>query len=284
MAEEKVLPGRIVPAGFANQGLQPPSDLFVSGSDALVLTSYNSATGTSIHVRGILLRTDGVAVPFQFIQVPNADRSAKTTVIPLTEGFLLSAAVFLGSGSAKRGQCYVQLMVARGIETSQVLHRILTQGYVGTAINLTWPGNRLEQPTEGPGFMRAVTGTDRAAGVEILETVPTGARWSLHSMFAQLTTDATVANRIVRLALSDGVNFIVVTPGPANQTASTSWSYNWFKGAVYFTSPSIQNQSVPMPIAAVLLAGYAIQTTTVNIVAGDNWGAPELFVEEWIEP
>src|SRR5437016_205250 len=92
------------PAGitFQRERVTPPSDLYMTRMDALFLTSYNSASAITVHLRYTLLRTDGeVIVGAIDTHVPNTDRTAKTTIQNLGEGFLLGLSVFLGSGSAK---------------------------------------------------------------------------------------------------------------------------------------------------------------------------------------
>jgi hypothetical protein len=43
------------------------------------------------------------------------------------------------------------------------------------------------------------------------------------------------------------------------------------------------NALVPIPPDIILSDGDRIRTQTTGIVAGDDWGAPQILVEEWIE-
>ena len=278
------LAGPLAPVSFRTQGLQPPSDLYVDANDALFITSYNAASGLRLDVRAILLRTDGVAVPIELRHVPNTDRTSKTDVFPLTQGFLLSCSVFLGAGSSKRGQTYIQVGVARGFQSSRVTHRLLLQGYTATTVTQTWPGSAVEHPLDGPGYARDLTGTNPAAGVEISETVPTGARWRLHGIKANLITDATVANRrpILLVAVSS-VN-VIASQQPQTIAASLNRDVFWSPGLSWETGIAGIDLVAGLPLNVPLLAGWVISTTTVSLQAGDNWGAPEMIVEEWIEP
>lgn len=270
---------------FKSDGVPPPSDLFISREDALFITSYNSASSISVHVRGILLRPDGVAVPFAIdTHVPNTNRTAKTTIQNIGDGFLLSASVFLGSGTAKRGQCYVQVGIARGVDVAYFPHRIIMQGYVGNAVNMSWPGNKLEQSLEGPGVIRSITGTDPAAGLEMSEVVPTGARWKVNSILSILVPSATVATRTPRLIIDDGSNVLLLVTAPGGAVASTAQGFEWSTGIPYAVVVPLGYALAPMPIETRLSAGYRLRSDTLSIQAGDNWQAPQMFVEEWIEP
>jgi hypothetical protein len=270
---------------FQRQAVQPPSDLYMTRMDALYITSYNSAAGITVHVRYTFLRVDGVVIVGSLdTHVPNTDRSAGTTVQALGEGYLLSVSAFLGSGSAKRGQCYVQVGVARGVGAARLVHRIIMQGYVGTAVNMSWPGARLEQPEEGPGFVRGITGTDPAAGVEVNETVPTGARWRLHSLHVSLVTSVTVANRYVQLRAYTGAQYVWLASVHQVQIASLTYEYTWAAGLAWLAPAALTYFNLPLPHFLVLGAGYQFLTVTSGLQAGDNFGAPDYQVEEWISP
>lgn len=270
--------------GFQPGQVQPPSDLYVDRDDTLFITSYNSATGVRIDLRGILLRSDGVAVPVEISQTPNTDRTAKTSIEALSRGFLLSMSVFLGAGSAKRGQCYVQVGIARGRQTSRFTHRIIAQGYVGTGVNICWPGDRLVHPLEGPGFIRSIVGTDPAAGAGWSETVPTGARWRMQTLKATLVTDATVANRRVGMSISDGAATYMRLMSEFDQTAGLTHLWHFMNGVASSAAAITNIARVAIPHDLILGAGFILNDNTSNRQAGDDWGAPTIIVEEWIEP
>ncbi len=254
---------------FQNERVAPPSDLYMTRMDALFITSYNSAVGITIQVRYTFLRVDGVVIVGVLdTHTPNTDRSGVTTVQPLGEGYLLSACVFLGSGTSRRGQT----------------HRIIMQGYVGTAINLAWPGNRLEQPREGSGYTRAVTGTNPAPGVEINEVVPTGATWRLTTVRVALTSSATVATRRPLLQLNRAGATVLSVPHPQTQLASLTRIYNWALGMALAVTVTTDSNITGLPIDMYLAAGDGFSTATEAIQAGDDYAAPSYSVEEYIEP
>ncbi len=270
---------------FQNERVAPPSDLYMTRMDALFITSYNSAVGITIQVRYTFLRVDGVVIVGVLdTHTPNTDRSGVTTVQPLGEGYLLSACVFLGSGTSRRGQTYVQVGVARGVAAARLVHRIIMQGYVGTAINLAWPGNRLEQPREGSGYTRAVTGTNPAPGVEINEVVPTGATWRLTTVRVALTSSATVATRRPLLQLNRAGATVLSVPHPQTQLASLTRIYNWALGMALAVTVTTDSNITGLPIDMYLAAGDGFSTATEAIQAGDDYAAPSYSVEEYIEP
>lgn len=132
------------------------------------------------------------------------------------------------------------------------------------------------------GRIRSITGTDPAAGAEISETVPARRRWKLTGILFTLATDAAAANRRVILVIDNGTNTIYALPSDTLQTASQARLY------LFTPQPVAQFQIVndfflPLPILS-LAPGYQIFTNTTALQAGDNYSAPQLLVEEWIDP
>jgi hypothetical protein len=262
----------------------PPSNVYVGREDRLQITSFNSAAGFTIEVHTRLLLPSGIVVPGVQIHVPNSNRTAKTDTFSLAEGFLLSVLVVASAGTAKRGQCYVQLGLARGDNTGPILHQIMIQGYVGTNVNQAWPGNRLEQPTDGPGWIRAYTGTQPGVGLNASEAVPTGARWRLMTGQFTLACSAVAANRYVQIQITSAAGIVLRVPAQVAQTANITAVYFCGSGMPIYVPVGDTKYSVPIPNGMFIPAGGLIGTVTLNIDAGDQWSAPILLLEEWIEP
>ena len=191
----------------------------------------------------------------------------------------ISGAIKVVATNVKRGECFVRISLR--IEGQVV--SLLAAGYVSSTNGLTYPGGRIESSTEGRGLIRVIQGTNPAAGVEISETVPTGVRWRLISVHAVLVNDATVSTRIISLVItSNAVDTARLLAGGA-LTANQTGRHTWDSGGVITgaSTPSLQGC---IAIDLFLEAGVVITTSTINLQAGDNWGAPSFRVEEWIEP
>lgn len=127
------------------------------------------------------------------------------------------------------------------------------------------------------GRLRFITGTDPAAGANVLETVTAERRWLLHAIAVSLTTDATVANRIVRLQIQNPDGTVILeSEDAAAQAASTTVRYSFGNWGFNPTSPRM---ALPLPI--LLPPGARIVTSTAALQVGDNFGAPLLLVEDW---
>lgn len=256
--------------------------VWIEASDRLYVAAYSSVASLAVRFSGYFRKANGEVSEYAVTLAPTSDRAVTEGNVFFGAGFLLSCVAHLASGNANRGQCYVRAHVQRGEGTPAVkLHHVIG-GYVTDEYGPSFPMGKIEGSLEGPGIMRSITGTNPAAGVEISETVPTGARWKVHSVQATLVTSGAGANRGPALTYDDGTTIFAQVGDFYNQTAGLTSAWCW---AIHFVPMVSLNTFLTnnMAYAGQLLAGYRIRTVTINVQAGDNWGAPQLSVEEWIE-
>lgn len=217
----------------------------------------------------------------QELTQPTAGTSV-TEVYDGLEGFLLGFQCVLVSGQGGDRWNYASVGLSRGSEDPTRLFQILATGYFDLTTPLSWPNGIQRWQTDGPGYVRRVTGADPGAGGNHTETVPTSTRWRLVSAYYTLVTDATVANR--RFIVEGRRNDITMFASAANmvQTASTTINYS----VAHWGSDSGDNNGrvqVNWPARVFLSAGDRIVTNVANFQGGDDFGAPEFLVEEWYE-
>lgn len=267
---------------FTREDATPPARVYIQQHDRGVLRVHNSASSAVVVLRFEILRPDGHIQNFEERLTPSTDRASSTKFFGLTEGFLLRAVAFAAAGTPKRGQTFVQFSILRGrLALTEEVEAILSD-YVSEGHVISYPGSVIRSPLEGPGFIRVITGTDPAAGVEITETVPTNARWRFIGALLTLVTDATAANRQPFFIVSDGSSAWFSFSWGTVVTASLTAFLNAATGVVN-TAPSAIVQMLTVPIDLYMLAGHDFQTSTFSLQAGDNWAAPIYSVEEWIE-
>lgn len=259
-----------------------PAPFYCTGEESLRVTSFGSLAGVVLAVRNRFLRVDGVPVPSGDRHVPNSDRSIATTEHPLAEGWLLGCELHASTGSPRRGQVFVVVDVIRGGGTAATVLQTLVQGYVTDTSRLTWPGSPIQSSIDGPGVLRSITGTDPAAGAEISETVPTNARWQIHAIRFSLVASAAVANREVALVYDDGANVFARIPSRVTQTAAQTIAYSSFRDAALEAVAQDTERWIRLPWLS-LQGGHRFRTITTALDVGDNYGAPQYLVEEWIE-
>jgi hypothetical protein len=266
----------------AQRALLDSPGLYLTGEDNLRVTTFGGVAGVTVVMEGRLVTPDGRIVPLAERHIPNSNYTAATSIFGLAEGTLTNVQLRASSAGVLGGGVFAILEIVRGGGTNAQALGTLLQGYVTTNARLAWPGSPILPSTAGAGRLRSITGTDPAAGVEISETVPTGVRWRVISFTATLVTDATVANRIPRLQVDDGANVVATVTSTVGQTASVTAAWSWADWGAIPTSLTNANMQ-PLPANLWLPPGYRIRTLTAAIVAGDNWGAPQYLVEEFIE-
>lgn len=268
---------------FRLQGVDPPSRVYVTENDFLSFLFRSSTATTTLIIRTRILRKDGTITYSEDNFVGPTDRSSSVFFVRLTEGYLLGVQVSNGGPSNVRGQTFIQGLVAHGQLTPTKSFQPLFSGYLLPGNILGWPGGIMQAGVDGPGWGRVVLGTIPAAGAEINEVVPTGARWRLRSMVFSLTTGAAVANRESQLFMLDASgNTFFGTPSGFSQAASVARNYEWPLGSTRFDG-AVAARTVSPLCDGILMAGYKIVTVTQNLQAADQYGQPQYEVEEWIE-
>jgi len=254
----------------------------VGGDEFLLVTSINALASVRITISGRMLTREGRLTPFVDQHIANSDRTAATSAIRLGEGWLQEITAIATGAAPTLGQTFLRVDLVRGDGPGQTVHATLLQGTVTAAQRLAWPGSPIDTTLESPGALRSIGGTDPAAGAEISETVPAGARWRLQSLRAAFVTDATAANREVAIVFDDGTNTYAEAHSGVNQAASLTRQYTAAVGGVRGAAATGTGILLAIP-SVILPAGHRIRTSTTNLQAGDNWGAPRLLVEEWLE-
>jgi len=239
-------------------------------SPTLVLEAWASSSFN------LLLRGCHKYGTFDLPLTTTADRAINIATIRIPA---LPVSLNLGTVDVvRKGQCYCKVGIR--LAGMGIIH--LISDYLDSGQNLSWPHSHLRSNVGEQGYLRSVAGTNPAAGNEVSETVPTNARWRLKSLIATLVTDATVVTRVVRIVIDDGTNMLWRGSAAFDQTAS--WDIYYVFADHTFRGDDNQGQiHMPLPRDLLLFQGWRVRTVTANLQAGDNWAAPQLLVEEWIE-
>jgi hypothetical protein len=216
------------------------------------------------------------------LAAPASRVTPATAIVKIGKGWLLNVTCVSLSAVTGLAQTIVTVDMVRGQNGGGGVTATLLQGPVSSLQRIAWPGSLLTSSLDVAGILRSITGTDPAAGVEISETVPSGARWRLRALAATLVTSATVANRTVSLRVDDGTTAYYGTDAPGTQPASNTVRYSAAEGVAAKTG-TISEWNMAFPHTMVLGGGHRFRTVTNNLDAGDNWGAPQYLVEETLE-
>jgi len=259
------------------------TSVYLTGEDQLRVTVCNALAGVRVQLSGRFLTREGKIVPFVHAFTPASDRTESTLTRALGEGWLLEASVRAIAGTPKIGQTFAVLSIARGSTGNFEDLSTLAAGYVSAVNRIAWPGGPVQGSLEGAGALRSIAGAVPAAGAEIVETVPTGARWELISFTAILTTGVAVAARNVQLVFDDGTTVYARAYHQGDQAASLAFTYTWAQGENVLIPAAHSFSSMPIATRNGLGAGHRIRTVTGAIQAADQWSAIQYLVREWIE-
>jgi hypothetical protein len=266
----------------AQRTLVEAQGFYLTGEDNLRVTTFGALAGVALAIEGRRVDEGGAIVPFAERHVPNSDYSAKTTLHQIGAGSLLNAHVRVTAGAVVRGHVFVLLEVVRGLTGAIQPLATLAQGYVSATARLAWPGSVIESSVGGLGRLRLITGTNPAAGVEILETVPAGVRWLLRSFAFNFTASGVAANRVPVLTIDDGAAIVWEASSAIAVTAGQLAKYRAGAGLPFFTYDT-RSYQLPLPEGLALPAGARIRTVTAALDVGDDYAAPIYGVEEFIE-
>jgi hypothetical protein len=256
--------------------------IYLTGEENFRLTTWGALANAVVTLEGRFVGADGLSLPFAESQIPNSDRSAKTSIFGAREGLLTNMQLRVGTGTSTTGTIAAILEIIRGREGGVQPLGTLLQGYVNSATRLAWPGSPISSLVTGAGRLRTIAGTNPAAGVEISEVVPAGARWKLRTFLFSLVASAAAANRTPVLTIDDGANVLWETGSNVAQTAAQTAKYRAGAGVPFATFGALAYH-LPLPADLLLAAGSRIRTVTGAIDVGDDYGAPVYQVEEFLE-
>jgi hypothetical protein len=256
--------------------------IYLDESDRLYVRAHNAAASIVLGIRARTLEPDGRYKEHAFTLTLGSTRALDSGSFDLGESFLVGLTVRAESGTVRRGQCYVQLGIGRGGNPPAELSTVMIAGYVTGDGLLPWPGGLARESVEGPGVLRSFTGTNPAPGAEVSETVPTGARWIVRALRVTLVTSAAVATRRVHVIIDDGATVLLDVDAGDTQVASLTQVYH---AAAWGYAPPLADTIavIPLPPDVFMLAGWRIRTLTTLLQGADDYSAPQLTVEEWIE-
>lgn len=281
MAERVFLGSPIPSAG--GRVLVSPFQFLVTGEDNLRIDGWNTVTGCVLTVAWRFADLDGTIRPYERTVPLTADRTKTTVNVPLGVGYLVNLAVYASGAAPRVGQTFVSVKLIRGFTGAMLVLGWLVQGYVTAEQALGWPGSAIQSSTTGEAVVRTILGTAPAAGAVILETVPTGARWELIMVYCQFTTTGAGAAREVVFSVPDAALFLTLVPNTATIPISVTVRLSFGPNLSALSDSTFVNRCTPFPQPLVLLAAQQFQISAFNLVAGDQFTAPQYQVREWLE-
>lgn len=281
-ARETVLVAQPI-ASAGGRVIASPFQFYTTGEDRLRVVSLNAVAGVTLKIHSRFVDRAGSVQANAEAHTPNSNRTPNTTEHELGAGALLNLTVFAGVGSPKIGQTFVIVQLIRGSGAAAIVLGTLLQGYVTAQQHLAWPGSPVQSSLDGRGCVRSYQGTLPAAGAEINELVPFGARWRIQSILLSFVTSAVVGTRYpaIRVFASAVQSVEVMTILGIQQSSGASITVA--PGLPHDSGgPVTYQQLIPLPTDLTLNAGDGFTTATFGLLAGDQYANPEVTIEEWL--
>lgn len=266
---------------FATRDVSPPSEVYVTINDYLLVNAWNSAPNGQLEIMYKLLRADGQIVVMHDTQYISSDRSQNEFKYALPEGFLLCVTIGGSVVRLLRGQCFASVAVARTDGLNEWRYQTIVCDYITKGQPVCWPGGRIVSSVEGSGLVHLVADNIGSSATLYTLTPPTNARWRLIAVYGLLTTSAVVGNREPWVQIDSGGNSVLGLYTSVTTPAST------FMNA-FIAQFGAQPANVVPSVYFNLPAGVYLTNTVdlslhCNSFAGDTWNPVTALVEEWIE-
>jgi hypothetical protein len=292
----------IVSFGFDK--VSPPSPLYVQRDDLLLIEAASAVVETvQFNIRmlnapfpqggqpddlvegkmhGTLPLTGVVEPSSQLINFITAQpNNLISQTVPLAEGYLL-AVTAVATNSRSRGMVFARAMLIRGSAgfVSQNAFQVLFADYPTNNAPVGWPSGRVLHPSEGPGAILRVTIANPAAGADFSFQPADALRWRVQSLKATLTTSAAAGNRSVHNLVSDSAgNPYWNQPAQTTQGPGLAVQYSFAPGV----TPIVVADGaavLSLPANLILAQRHQIQSLTTGLLAGDQWSAISMGVEQ----
>lgn len=256
----------------------------VNKKDRLIIRKLSLDFGISLTIRFLIKDANGLITPHQErLETNPLGPVTQDGIYQLTDGELISVIVTPEPGAPRRGQCWVQGVIAKdtfnwaGAVVPLFADYLCWDGYLG------WPGGKQRQSVEEAGCPVVIPVANPAVGVDFAYVVPFGVRYRPISVAFTLTTiNAVAPNRQARITFTFG-GVIFSFPFTATlQGAPLAYNYR-FCGAPSFVGFLAPNVDAEMPGNLILRTASIISSAIVNLFATDQISNINLCLEQWME-
>ena len=182
-------------------------------------------------------------------------------------------------GTIIPGQTYITLSV---VINGDILFE-LCSGLVYRQKSISWPYNNSQDMRPLGGQILSTGSSNPAAGAEASLTVPSGQIWRLIAMDITLVNAATAGSRRVHFEITMAGNTTIHLISPTDQIISETKIYSCANHSIPTVNGHSNDILVGLPANIFLRADDTIETATVNLAAGDNFGALNITVEQFFD-
>jgi len=185
------------PFKFSAALVPPTGAVYIPPGTAIAITIITSLTARVSRTQLQRLLPSGRIQTDTFPFTHTGSGTPESTIVALSESFILSINVDLSGTNTRRGELFYQLQILRSTGPPAPLVQTLLQNYLTTTQTISYPLSRILDPYEGPARTVTQTPAVPGAGAEWTITVPANQRWRVRAIRMTLVTAAAgVARRV----------------------------------------------------------------------------------------
>jgi len=274
--------GRQREVSFLQDGVTPPSALYIGPGEGLDLRYASLDVGRAVHVYLRILNPQGKIIPYKWDFLTLAAGAPAVQRLLVGEGFLLSASVTVDPLGNRTGRAFIHLELVQIGAGALYPAYTLIHGYTRLLDHLMWPP-AVNQPLGSVhGNMNEVASAVPAPGAEILIAATLNSIQRVQSIRFTLLTSAGGGNRVVLLRLISGG--FARWEGGANIAQPSSTFYTYVASTAPVQGPlGADYFAIPLPADLCLDNLRVMATVTAGIQAADQYSFASTYVETWIQ-
>lgn len=216
--------------------------------------------------------------PFQFTHTTDSTVDTKTETFRIPD-IPIFVSAHDKTNTLRHGRVFIRAMLT--VNADDIMG--LFSGYVSAEQAPSWPTTFNSVVRPGAGFMQILLSTNPAAGAQA--SLNMGSNYMTKVLAASITlvTDATVADRLVKLQIDQVAGMIITAKAqtviPASRT--TTITFAKFGGGTDLASTS--NISGLLPEDFWVEQTGSLRTITEGMQGGDNLGSLNVLVERYFD-
>jgi hypothetical protein len=268
-----------------NQIVAAPAQFIFTGTEALRLTVYRMAVGTTLALEG-RFRSDasGRVTPFSYdIADATIVDGGDSHEFTFPAGQLYNVRIGLTGGDGEFGVTFVQLQQIIGAGAAAIVIGTLLQGYLSTKSDLAWPGSPIENVHSGRGRILNV-GWNVTTGVSLYAKAVglTRHRYQLIAGRVDIAASAVAGNRSIYLVAQDSGGTIMSMAGVTTfLTASTSRIICFAAGMPARALDTGAIEWLPIAQDYELDSSHEVRVLVTNNQVGDTITGQGCLVRDW---
>jgi len=251
-------------AGGINPNASPNVQSFpVNTGMSLDVRIISSVAGGQYLVSGLVVAPDGTLTPFSQPITVASSGAIVDTIIPLTNGLLVSLAISTITTAIVSGNTWCQVFIQTGITAGGLPLALLVSDYLAYGSLVGWPiGQLADALTLGTGSRTLVTA--QVATWHLSITVPAFQTWLLIGGVMAVQASG-ISNVQIEFAVTDptGASAVIETACSYSQPINTAVYYQLGSGipaGLQFTGYA----GIPIPANLILSPGWQIFTQDLN--------------------